>query len=114
MSSSQQLYDFGQHWRSHPSFEILPVGNYVFPAEVIYEYSRKSVTQLTTCIAIRNGYEDGKISLEECGILSSTIFHLDFTDDFQTYEFDESTFSLIITGKSKKMGGSYKVTILPQ
>jgi hypothetical protein len=114
MSSSQQLYYFGQHWRDHPSFEVLPVGNYVFPALVTYEYGGKSVTELTTCTAVRNGYEDGKISLEERGVLSSTIFHLDFTDDFQTYKFDKSTFALVVSGSSQKMGGSYKVTILPQ
>lgn len=114
MNSSQQIYYFGQHWRNHLNFEILPVGNYVFPAQVTYEYSRKSVTELTTCTVIRNGYEDGKISLEERGILSSKIFHLDFADDFQMYKFEKSTFSLIVTGNSQKMGGSYKVTILPQ
>jgi hypothetical protein len=114
MSSSQQLYYFGQHWRTRRNFEILPVGNYVFPALVTYEYSGKSMSGLTTCTVIRNGYEDGKISLEEKGVLSSTIFHLDFKDDFQTYKFDESTFALVVSGNSQKMGGSYKVTILPQ
>jgi hypothetical protein len=112
--NAQEIADFAIHWRGQPGFNVTAVGHCKFQAEVTYQFGNKTVVHDTECTIFRNGIEDGKISLEEDGPLVSAIFHLDFTPDFQTYKFDKSSQALIVTGKSSKMGGNYRVEILPK
>lgn len=114
MNNSQQIADFVIHWRGTNNFKVTPVGNCVFKASVTYGFAGRSLQHDTTCTIVRNGFDDGKISLEENGPLVAEFIHLDFTPEWQTYEFDTSSFALIVKGKSPKMGGSYHVTILPK
>lgn len=117
MSSAKHLNDFAQHWRYEPGFTMLSTGNCNFSARVIYEYAGGDpMSDVTSCLLVRNGFEDGKVSLEETDELTLSGFHLDFTHGpgRQTYNFDRSTNALVIVGSSIKMGGNYKVTILPQ
>jgi hypothetical protein len=114
MKNAQQIADFAIHWRGSDGFKVTAVGNCVFDAVVTYEFGGKSVEHETSCTIVRNGYEDGKISLDEAGPLVSELFHLDFTPEWQTYNFDRSTGALIVTGNSPKMGGSYRVKIQPK
>lgn len=112
--NAQEIADFAIHWRGQPGFTVTAVGHCKFQADVTYQFGGKLVQHETACIVFRNGIEDGKVSLEEDGPLVSEMFHLDFTPDFQTYKFDTVSHALIVTGKSKKMGGNYRVEILPK
>jgi len=86
-------------------------GNLTFEAKVEYKYMKKKLTSITTVKIIRNGYDDGKISLRENDELNVNFLHLDFTPQYQDYEFDDVDNSLNITGSSPKMNGSYSVKI---
>lgn len=113
MSNARAIKDFSDYWRDHDKFEVTPVGNCIFPANVHYDFDGKEVEQNTTVTIIRNGYSDGKVSIEEKGLLSAIIFHLDFSTDFQKYRYKKSDHSFIVEGESPKMHGAYKVTISP-
>lgn len=111
--NAQEIADFAIHWRGQPGFIVTAVGHCKFQAEVTYQSGSKTVVHETECTIFRNGIEDGKVSLEEDGPLVSEMFHLDFSPDLQTYEFDKGSQALIITGNSKKMG-KYRVEIVPK
>ena len=59
-----------------------------------------------------DGMEAGKVSLDETDDLSVDDFHLDFFPRYQTYQLDEND-NLVISGRSEKMQGNYKVEIQP-
>jgi len=83
-----------------------------FKCLVNYNSSNGTTTFPSKATIIRSGYDDGKVSLEEYGEVVSEKYHLDFSANCQDLEFDDTTNSLIIKGKSAKMG-TYKVQITP-
>ena len=114
MSNHREIYDFVEHWRGTEGFDITPTGNCTFPAKVTYSFDGKVVDESTSVTIIRNGYEEGKVSLNERGALSAELFHLDFSPDFQRYRHRKSDHSLRVEGSSPKMHGQYKVVITPR
>lgn len=88
-------------------------GNCEFKAFIEYRSKVKNMGSITTVKIIRNGYEEGKIQLEENDELNIDDFHLDFVTQFQKYQYNKSSKKFTITGSSPKMKGSYSVTISP-
>lgn len=88
-----------------------PFGHCEFSALVEYSSSVRNATDITTVKFIRNGYDDGKIQLTEGDELNTDNFHMDFTPDHQVYVFDSKERTLVVTGRSGKMGGDYTVKI---
>jgi hypothetical protein len=113
MSNHKAIKAFVDNWRGYENFEVASTGNCIFPAAVLYSFDGKTVQQKTTITIIRNGYEDGKIRIDEGGVLSSAIFHLDFLPDFQEYQYKKSDNSFVVKGNSPKMHGAYTVKISP-
>ncbi len=113
MKNHLAIKHFVDHWCEHQGFEINSVGNCIFPSTVTYEFRGSSIEHKTICRITRNGYEDGKVSLDETGPLVSEVFHLDFSPDFQTFSYNNKSHSFIVEGKSPKMGGNYRVFITP-
>ncbi|MFP3801848.1 hypothetical protein [Paraburkholderia sp. SIMBA_027] len=113
MTAHAEMKDFVDFWSDRESVNVDPYGNCEFHGEVSYASNRGTVVDTATVRFIRNGYEDGKIRLEETSSLTAESFHLDFSPDFQTYEFRVSDGALVVCGKSMKMGGAYSVTVVP-
>ncbi|MBY5785298.1 hypothetical protein HFN62_16400 [Rhizobium leguminosarum] len=118
ISNIRQLSDFRDYWRESPSYPEENLYNIKvwYPVTVHYECAdrKRNVTFETRFEAfIGSGPDDGKIDLRETRRVSVDEYHLQFLPRFQTYVHDEETHSLIITSSSKKMGGAYKVTIMP-
>jgi hypothetical protein len=113
MSSHAEMKDFVDFWSSRDSVNVDPNGNCEFHGQVSYTSNRGAIVDTAKVRFIRNGYEDGKIRLDETGSLTAENFHLDFSPDFQTYEFRASDGALVVCGKSNKMGGAYSVTVVP-
>ncbi|WP_116138075.1 hypothetical protein [Trinickia diaoshuihuensis] len=113
MSAHKELYDFVEFWHGKEGFEVHPNGNCEFLGQVTFEAANETEADTTTVRLIRNGYNDGKVSLAETDVLSAARFHLDFSPDYQAYEFRSADGALVISGKSSKMGGAYCVTLLP-
>lgn len=113
MKNFSAIKSFVDYWRDREDFEVSPVGLCVFPALVTYEFRGTSVEHKTRCRITRNGYEDGKVSLDEAGPLVAEVFHLDFSPDLQAYSYDMKSHAFIVEGKSAKMVGSYRVVIEP-
>lgn len=114
MSGFNEIYEFGEVWRDTQNFNVTPIGNYVFVADVIYESpSRGTEVQSCTVQIFRNGAPDGNIEIYSKGRLQPESHHLGFTARFQTYTFDRKSQALVVTGNSPKMGGAYKATLSP-
>lgn len=85
---------------------------YNFDASIRYTWMNKSKIFAATVRAEVNGYHAGTIQLHpHNNEVSEETFHLDFSDEWQTYTYNEANNSLEISGKSQKMGGAYKVEI---
>lgn len=113
MSNYSVLSRFVDHWRDTAGFEVNDYGNCRFRAQVKYEFRDTELVHTTAVFIQRNGYEDGKVSLEESGPLVSEVFHLDFSPERQVYRYGTRRDSLIVKGSSPKMGGKYRVVITP-
>lgn len=87
------------------------LGNCHFDAFVKYSSNLHSTKSFTEVLFVRNGYDDGQISLTANMDLSVERYHLDFTERFQTYEFHQVANEFVIKGRSDKMGGDYRVVI---
>lgn len=88
-------------------------GNLNFRALVEYWSSSRNTVEITDVKIIRNGYQDGQISLEEGDELVAEDYHLDFTTNYQIYKFSPDDKKLSVSGNSPKMGGKYNVYITP-
>lgn len=109
MESFYSIHDFiGAH-----NLESDQVGNVCFEAFVEYRSPARNVSEIAKVKIIHNGYQDGQISLEEAGELVAEEFHLDFTTQYQKYNFSVGDRKLLVSGSSTKMGGKYNVTISP-
>lgn len=87
-------------------------GESLFRGLVTYKAGNGSVSAETVVKICMNGFEEGKISLEESDELPVDRFHLDFSPDFQVYGVGDDG-ALVVSGSSPKMGGKYSVTIRP-
>lgn len=114
MSSITEIAKFGSAWQEKKGFLVDASGTYKFAARIKYVSPRQG-TQIETLDVkiIRNGNEDGRISIDEGNTLNAATHHLDFSADYQKYRFDESAKALVVSGTSPKMGGSYTVSLLP-
>lgn len=112
-NNSSEIYKFGTEWGDSVNFQVTPVGNYFFSAVINYE-SRLRGRERENCTVniIRNGMQDGDISIYANGILQAETHHLGF-NSYQTYKFDKNDGAIVVTGNSSKMGGGYKVRITP-
>lgn len=113
MENFSAIEKFVDYWRDRQGFEVTPVGFCIFPAFITYEFRGTAVEHKTTCRITRNGYEYGKVSLDEAGPLVAEVFHLDFSPNYQTYSYDKKSHDFIVEGKSPKMVGNYRVVIAP-
>ena len=110
MKSTQAIHEFMEtHNLDKDSF-----GNLHFSAIVEYRSPFRNLSEITNVKITRNGYDDGKISLDETDELLADEYHLDFTLHFQDYKFSESNKKLTVIGDSSKMGGKFSVSISPQ
>jgi hypothetical protein len=108
------MREFVEYWCDRPGVDIDSVGNCRFGANVEYAYAGKAIREHTAVTFVRNGYEDGKVMLEEAGSLSIRSFHLDFSPNLQSYEYRSADHSFHIKGQSPKMRGEYWVKIFPE
>ena len=111
MKNSKAIYDFMTDSTNEKYIDMDDFGNLTFEAEIEYNFMDRKLKSRTIVRIIRNGYDDGKISLSENDELNVNFLHLDFTPQYQEYEFDDTDNSLNITGSSPKMGGEYSVKI---
>jgi len=111
MSFGTEIYNFITDINNKEAINIDNYGNATFEAEILYTFRNQSINSSTDVKIIRNGYNDGKVSLGENDELNVNFLHLDFTPDYQKYKYDSSDSSLTITGSSQKMGGNYTVKI---
>lgn len=88
-------------------------GNLHFKAFVEYRSPARNTSEIADIKIIRNGYQDGQISIEETGDLAAEDYHLDFTTQYQKYNFSKDDGKLFVAGNSAKMCGKYSVTISP-
>lgn len=86
-------------------------GNYKFNGKIEYFSNIKNVVEFSEIKIIMAGYNGGKVSIDEAGELNVEDFHLDFEDRFQQYNYDNVNKKLVVSGKSEKMNGQYKVKI---
>jgi hypothetical protein len=114
MSSAKAVHDFVEHWRETNRMSVSATGNCSTEAAVTYSFAGKTVVETTTATFIRNGYDDGKISLLEHGALSADFFHLDFSPKYQKYRYNKSDHTFLVEGDSPKMHGRYTVVIAPR
>ncbi|MBY8927866.1 hypothetical protein J1G34_02305 [Pseudomonas sp. Wu6] len=114
MSGLNDVTDFGEAWRGTENFKIMPVGNYVFRANIFYNSVAYGAQKADcTVLIVRNGMQDGDINIYEAGPLKVLTHHLGFKVGRQTYTYDATDDSLLIAGSSGKMGGSYSIKISP-
>jgi hypothetical protein len=73
----------------------------------------KSSAGTTVVTLERSGYNGGDIHLVESSPFLAATHHLDFSADFQSYEYDKVEHGLVIEGQSPKMG-KYRISILPK
>ncbi|POD93003.1 hypothetical protein [Pectobacterium odoriferum] len=88
-------------------------GNLHFQAFIEYRSPTRNASEITDVKIIRNGYQDGEISLIEAGELVAEYYHLDFNTRFQEYNISDEDKKLLVSGNSQKMGGEYIVSISP-
>lgn len=114
MSFGTKIYHFITDENNKDSINIDDYGNVTFNAQIKYTFRNQTLNSYTDVKIIRNGYDDGKVSLSENDELNVNFLHLDFTPNYQEYKYDSSDSSLTITGSSPKMSGEYivKLTIL--
>jgi hypothetical protein len=113
MSNTKAIHDFVEHWRDTDSVEIDGFGHCKFPAEVEYTFKGRTTLHQTTVTILRNGFNEGKVSLDESGSLKATKYHLDFSKDFQEYSVREEDHAFVVSGDSPKMGGTYTAVLSP-
>lgn len=113
MNNAKAIYDFVTHWTNEPNMKISDYGNAQFLAKINYSFDGKCITEEATVSITRNGYDDGKISLEERGKLLSTFLHLDFNPKFQKYVYEDESHALVVFGESPKLHGKFQVSISP-
>ncbi|WP_277809707.1 hypothetical protein [Chromohalobacter canadensis] len=109
MESFHAIHDF----KDAHDLETDQVGNLDFRAFVEYRSPSRNASEITNVKIIRNGYQDGQISIEESGELVAENYHLDFTTQYQKYRYCEEGKKLSVAGGSPKMGGKYSVAISP-
>ncbi|WHP06745.1 hypothetical protein QLH32_04545 [Acinetobacter corruptisaponis] len=86
-------------------------GIYDFHAKIEYSY-KLGTLEYPAKIQVRMiGYNGGSIHLEEDDTLTSDLYHLDFSEEYQKYAYNEEDNYLMISGESTKMKGKYTVKI---
>ncbi|MBD8268373.1 hypothetical protein [Pseudomonas fluorescens] len=114
MTGIMEIYDFGQVWRGKTNFQVMPVGNFLFCASITYTSVKRGTEQENcTVMMVRNGMGDGEVNIYEKGCLTANTHHLGLKHQYQTYKFDRTSNSFVITGNSSKMGGDYVINISP-
>ena len=107
-----EIYEFVEYWRNNGGAEVNAVGNATLDSSVSYSSNRGDESFRTNVTIVRNGYDDGKISLSELKDFPAEDYHLDFSANFQDIRYHEKAKSLIIKSKSTKMG-EYEVHLVP-
>jgi hypothetical protein len=102
-----ELHRFLSHWK----LESNGHGHHEFRGLVTFDGSTKA-SGVTGIKVTNEGFNDGRILLDETSSLSIDHVHLDFDPTPQDYFFHEDDGSLKIKGTSPKMG-KYEVAILP-
>ena len=108
----EAIYDFVEFWRVGGKLKVNPLGNCTVTAQIIYNSDLGTQAFQTKVTLIRKGYDDGKIALDEIGVLVSEDYHLDFSARFQKVSFNNKTKTLTVKGTSGKMG-DYQVDMTP-
>lgn len=118
MDNIRQLGDFRRFWSSSSEYPNENYGNdhIHMPVDVIYEWGNgKSKIEFSSEFRayIGSGPNDGDVNIDDTEKVRIEDFHLSFKAAFQKYEYDDDEKSLIISGSSLKMGGSYKIWVRP-
>ena len=111
MSFGTEIYNFITDSKNKDLIDIDDYGNATFHGKIQYEFKGQILLSNTIIKIIRNGYDDGKISLSENDELNINFLHLDFTPDYQEYSYNSNEHSLNIIGSSPKMSGKYSIKI---
>lgn len=113
MNGLMEISEFREEWDGTPNFQVMPVGNLFFCADITYlsEQRGEEHGQCSVHI-IRNGMQDGNIEIVEGDGFTAEKHHLGLVERLQTYTFDTDDKSLFITGKSPKMG-KYSIRMVP-
>lgn len=116
--SFSEFWEFRAYWRESSEYPKENIANTVVVYPVIVVYSCPDRTRNRTFHTqfrafVGSGPDDGTIDIDAAGDVVIEDYHLSFKPAFQRYEFERKSGSLIISGSSPKMEGSYKVTITP-
>lgn len=107
-----EIHKFVQYWRNNSGAEVSSVGNATLDCSISYSSNRGEESFRTNVTIVRNGYDDGKISLSELKNFLAEDYHLDFSANFQDIRYHDKAKSLVIKSKSTKMG-EYEVHLVP-
>lgn len=114
MDSIRALADFTTYLR-----EVLdescfqPTGNVAFDATVSYTHDGETTSGEAVVYLVRNGFDDGKVTVRESEQFDSNKVHTEYTPKWQTYTFDQDEEVFTVSGVSKKYGYDYQVVIAP-
>ena len=104
MENHNAINNFITNTFNKDTIEIDDFGNARFMAIINYSYGNKKINSISKVKIIRNGYQDGKIDIDENDELNINFLHLSFTPNFQDYKYNSNNHSLTINGTSKKLG----------
>lgn len=114
MKGLMEISEFREEWDGTPNFQVMPVGNLFFRADITYISEKRGEEQGQCSVhIIRNGMQDGNIEIVEGDGFTAEKHHLGLTNKYQKYEFDADDKSLLIKGCSPKMGGEYSIRLMP-
>lgn len=107
------LTEFFLRWKGQPSV-LSNAAVMSFNARIIFKTDRLRKIYTTEVRINRcSGISDGNIYVTEAGDLTAEHLHTEFYSDYQDYRFKPDTGSLIVKGRSPKIG-EYRVTIKPR
>lgn len=106
------LYDFF-HRNKHRGNIICNGDLVVDRTHISYICKNKKIDLKSDSRVVFNiqGYNAGKVSIDENNSFSTNVLHLDLYTKFQEFVYNKEDNTLIIKGTSPKMGGSYCVTL---
>ena len=108
LDSIKTLHDFLE-------FHKLKNGNHyiTFSSSVTYEFDGRLIPDTSKVSVSLDAWNGGSIEIADSEIINAEFVHTGFSPEYQFYNFNSKTGALTIKGKSDKMRGPYKVTIIP-
>ena len=108
------LHDFREACAKADLGDVRQSGRFKVWCRVSFHAPNGDAFEDTLVTLLFDGYEQGRIDIDEMGELTVEDFHLRFSPDFQSFTFDTDNDTLVVEGSSPKMGGDYMVRMHPR